>query len=96
MKTVAFLIILIFAVFGFSEFLHIVKMAILFPRKKNASRIVVQLQNDIAEKQMLYVCEQYKWYGKSYADSIILNTQNLDEENLQKCRILAKKYDVEI
>lgn len=96
MKILAFIILVIFAVFGFSEFLHIVRMFLIFPQKKVNTKVVIELQNGIAEKQLLYVCEQYNWYGKYFADAVYVNTDNLDEENYNNCKAIAKKYDIEI
>ncbi len=96
MKTVAFLVLLIFAVFGFSEFIHLVKMRLLFPKKKYGSRLVIDLKKDIAEKQVLYLCEQYNWYGESFANTVKTNAEDLDLETLEKCKNIAKRYDIEI
>ena len=94
MKMLLFLIMLIFAVFGFSEFLHILKLRIIFPKRKMYSHLVINLQNDIAERQLLFACEQYKWYRSDFADFILLSCENLDEETYIRCSEIAKKYNV--
>lgn len=92
MKIVLMILCIVFAVFGLSEFLHIVKLFFIFPKRKLWAHIVVNLQNETAEKQILYVCEQYKWHGKSFADFIVFNANSLNEENYSHAKIIAEKY----
>ena len=96
MKMLLSLVLLIFAVFGFSEFLHILKLKIIFPRRKMCSHIVVNLQNDTAEKQLLYACEQYNWHRGDFADFIVLSCENLDDETDIRCSEIAKKYNKKV
>ncbi len=96
MKTFLLLIFLIFAVFGLSEFLHILKLFIIFPKRRLYSHLVVNLQNKTAEKQLLYICEQYKWHGKSFADFIVLGVGELDAQSYKKCKNIADKYGISI
>ena len=94
MKIVFLVVVLLFAIFGLSEFLHILKLKIIFPKKNLNSHVVVNLQNGIAEKQLFFVCEQMRWYGKNYADFIIPIVSNLDEESYINCKQIAEKYGV--
>lgn len=96
MKTFLLLVFLIFAVFGLSEFLHILKLFIIFPKRRLYSHLVVNLQNKTAEKQLLYICEQYKWHGKSFADFIVLGVGELDTQTYNKCKSIANRYGIEI
>ena len=94
MQPIIFIIILFFAILGFSEFLHILKLFIIFPKRKMCSHIVINLQNDYAEKQLLYAVEQYTWLGSGYADFLVLDCSNLDDEVYKRCKIIAQKYDI--
>ncbi len=94
MKILLFFLLLVLAVFGFSEFLHILKLKTIFPKRRLYSHIVINLQNGIAEKQIVYVCEQMLWHGKNFADFIVLNVENLDKENYELCKGIAEKYDI--
>ncbi len=96
MKTVLFFVILVFAVFGLSEFLHILKLFWIFPKRKLWAHLFVNLQNETAEKQVLFACEQYIWHGKNFADFIVLNADNLNTENYEKCKNIADKYGIKI
>ncbi len=95
MKAVIFLIFLVFAVFGFSEFLHIAKLFTIFPKRKLYSHIVVNLQNSTAEKQLLYIREQYSWHGSNFADFVVFYADNLDDETYRRCKELADKYGLD-
>ena len=94
MKAIIFLIILVFAVFGFSEFLHLLKLRLIFPRRRLCAHFVINLQNDTAEKQLLYVCEQYKWHGKSFADFIVPFCDNLDDDTFERTREIAQEHGI--
>jgi hypothetical protein len=96
MKIIIFLIILGFAVFGFSEFLHLIKLKFIFPKAKLYAHLVINLQNDTAEKQLLYVCEQYNWHGKSFADFIVPFCDNLDNDTFERTREIAQNYGVKL
>lgn len=96
MKTVLILVCIVFAVFGLGEFLHILKLFAIFPHRKLWAHLVVNLQNETAEKQTLYVCEQYIWHGENFADFIVLNADNLSRENYERCKNIADKYGIKI
>ncbi len=91
---ILFIILLIFGVFGFSEFLHILRLKVIFPKRKMYSHLVINLQNGTAEKQLMYACEQMLWYGKNYADFIVPNVSALDDESYKNCKEIAQKYGV--
>lgn len=92
MKIVLMLLCVVFAVLGLSEFLHIIKLFFIFPKRKLCAHIVVNLQNETAQKQILYICEQYFWHGKSFADFIVFNANSLNEENYLHAKAIAEKY----
>lgn len=96
MEYICFVLILIFAVFGFSEFLHILKLYIVFPKAKIHSQLVVRLKNDTAEKQTLHTCEQFCWYGKRFADSVTFECEELDSEVYERCKKIGIKYGIKI
>ena len=91
---ILFLILLTFAVFGFSEFLHILRLKFIFPKRKMYSHLVINLQNSTAEKQLIYACEQMLWYGGNYADFIVPDVSALNEESYKNCKEIAQKYGI--
>lgn len=88
--------LLCFAIFGFSEFLHILKLHIVFPKAKINSVLVVKLFNVTAENQALYACEQYRWYGKRFADTITFDCTKLSVDVYKRCQKICEKYGIEI
>ena len=96
MEYVCLIILLIFAVFGFSEFLHILKLFIVFPKVKINSCLVIRLKNSTAEKQTIHTCEQFCWYGKRFADDIKFECKDLDPEVYDSCRKIALRYGINI
>lgn len=94
MKPFVLIILLVFAIFGFSEFLHILKLHFIFPKRKMYSHLVINLQNTTAEKQLLYAIEQYNWFGTGYADFLVLNCENLSNDVYNRCKKIAEKYDI--
>ncbi len=96
MKIVLFLIILFFALFGFSEFLHLIKLKIIFPKRKMYTCLVVNLQNTTAQQQLAFVCEQFCWYGDKFAERLVINCKNLDDDTYLKCQGIARKYNMKL
>ena len=96
MGYIFFIILIFFALFGFCEFLHIVKLKIIYSKPKIHSCLLMQLENGIAEKQLLFACEQYRWYGNKFADLIVPICDKLDDETYARCKKIAEKYEVEI
>ena len=96
MEIFCFLCLLIFAILGFSEFLHIIKLHIIFPKAKINSCLVIKLFDETAEKQTLYACEQFNWYGKRFADSLCFNCDELSFDVYARCRKICEKYGIKI
>ena len=94
MQPIILIVLLVFAIFGFSEFLHILKLYLIFPKRKMCSHLVINLQNETAEKQLLYAIEQYNWFGAGYADFLVLNCDNLNDDVYERCKKIAQKYDI--
>ncbi len=88
--------LLTFAIFGISEFLHIIKLHIVFPKAKINSTLTVKLREPNAEKQTLYACEQFRWYGRRFADSVTFDCENLSFDVYKRCQKICEKYGIEI
>ncbi len=96
MELFCLLSLLAFAVFGFSEFLHIIRLYIVFPKAKINSCLVIKLRDANAEKQALYACEQFRWYGRRFADSISFDCDSLSKDVYNRCQKICEKYGIEI
>lgn len=90
------LLTLAFAIFGLTEFLHILKLFIIFPKRKMNSHLIINLQNNLAESQLTYVCEQYRWLGTQYAENIHLICDYIDDDTYFRCKQIADKYGITI
>ncbi len=87
-----YFIFIIFAVFGLSEFLHMLKLFIIFPKAKIKSQLIIKLKNETAEKDVVYICEQFCWYGKKFADTLIFNCEELTCDIYERCKKITEKY----
>ncbi len=96
MKIVLFLIMLFFALFGFSEFLHLIKLKIIFPKRKMYTYLFVNLKNSTAQQQLAFACEQFCWYGDKFAERLVISCKNLDDDTYLKCQEIAQKYNVKL
>ena len=91
---ICFFILLIFAIFGFCEALHLLKLLILFPKRNMNSQLIISLKNETAEKQLIFAGEQYLWLGDKFADSILADYSSLDKATYLRCKKIAQKYNI--
>lgn len=94
MEIFALLVLLTFAIFGFGEFLHVIKLHIIFPKAKINSSLLIKLFDSTAEKQTLYACEQFCWFGSRFADSICFDCTDLSFEVYARCKKICEKYGI--
>ncbi len=94
MELLIYLIFIVFSIFGLSEFLHILKLFIIYPKAKINSCLVIKLNDATAEKQTEYTCEQFCWYGKRFADSLKFDCEDLSLECYEKCRKITERYGI--
>lgn len=88
------IIIAVLCIFGLSEVIHTVKQRILRPENIPETRLIVYLTDGLPDLQLASVVREYKWYGKFSPDSIIAVYSYLEDEELENCRNLAKKYGI--
>lgn len=93
-KYICFFIMLLFALFGLCEAMHILWLKFIFPKQKMNSQLIIHLDNKTAEKQLLFAGEQYLWLGNKYADSILADNSNLEFNTYIRCREIAEKYNI--
>ncbi len=96
MRILLVLIFFLFSIYGLSEFLHFLKIRFLLPKGNKNIHIVVKLYEDFAVSQLVFVGEQYLWYGNKYADFITADSSDLSEATALECEKLAKKYNIKI
>ena len=93
-EIIAFFIILVFAVFGLCETVHLIKLKFIFPKRKMNSKLVIILDDETAEKQLIFAGEQYLWLGDKFADSIYADNSKLSFETYLRCKEIARKYNI--
>lgn len=91
---ICFFILVIFALFGICEFAHLIKLLILFPKRRMNSQLIIKLDKNNAEKQLMFAISQYLWLGDKYADSILADASELDDDTYCRCKIIAEKYNI--
>ncbi len=94
MKLLLFFLILIFSLFGFCEALHLLKLFIIFPKRKMNSSLVIILSEETAINQITFAGEQLKWLGTKFADRVLAVSEDLNEETVKECKMLAEKYGI--
>ncbi|MBO5089397.1 MAG: hypothetical protein J6C27_00585 [Clostridia bacterium] len=94
MKLLLFLVFLLLSLFGLCEFLHLIRLIMIFPKRKMNATLVVVLKEETAIRQMMFAGEQLKWLGSKYADRIIIVAENLSADTVLECEQLASKYNL--
>ena len=87
-------ICIIFALFGLSELLHLIKLRFV-SGKKAATYSVLLLSDNDPDRQIAYAGEQWTWLGKAYADHIIAVNSGLSASDDKLCRETADKYCID-
>ncbi len=91
---ICFFILLFFAIFGFCEMIHFIRLKFIFPKRKMNTELIIHLENEIAEKQLMFAGEQYLWLGNKYADTIVAENTKLDFNTYMRCKRIADKYNI--
>lgn len=94
MKLLLFCGFLALFLLGLCEFLHFLKLILIFPKRKMHSTMVVMLKEDTAIKQTVFVGEQFKWLGDKFADRVIVVAEDLSCEAVAECKEQAEKYNL--
>ncbi len=94
MNVLLFCVFLLLSIFGLCEFLHFLKLLLIFPKRKMYSTLVVMLKEDVAVRQTVFAGEQLRWLGNKYADRVIIVSENLSEETVNECLKEAEKYNL--
>ncbi len=89
------LLVLVPAVLGVSEIIHLIKMAINSPSKKPKNYWVVMLEEGSAEQQLKYAILKHTWQNSEYKNLVVI-TNNVSGEELDVCKELAQKYGIEL
>ena len=92
-ELILFLFLLIPAMLGLAEILHLIKTYILYPHKTD-SCMVVYLKGENPVGRLKFALEQYCWLGKRYIGNIIAVSSGLDGEDYDICREIALNHGI--
>ena len=84
-KTLILTVAAVFACLGICDFLHTVKLFLLFPGIKTSSYCVVFLKGDYAIDQLRYLADKHRWYGDEYCGRIIAVADDLSDTQIAAC-----------
>ncbi len=89
-KTFLILICVVFITLGITEFIFSLKSLYLMPKNNSPKAIVVSLKEDSLEEQIRYLTFVYRSFGSKHTNFVVLLTDQLSEESIEKCRRLVK------
>ena len=88
LKYILIALCLIFALFGLSEFLHLLKLKFISGNKA-ATYSLLLLSDNMPDRQIAYAGEQRLWHGNAYADHIIAVNAGISDKDDRLCRDTA-------
>lgn len=84
--------LLLFVVLGICDLIYIIRLLFYFPKTLTPSYSFIVLKKGFAFGQLNFIWQKIKWYGDEFAVGIIAITDQLDENELLKCkRFVADK-----
>ena len=54
------------------------------------------LSDKKADMQLGFVAEQYRWFGRKYADKVYAVKTCASDDVVERCEIIAQKNDIDI
>ncbi len=86
--------LLVLAVAGICEIIHLIRLYFASDGKKNINYALVFLRNGRALYQLQYMYEQLLWQGNGYADTIIGVDYDLSEDERKLCYEYSRKKNI--
>ena len=81
----------ILAVFGLSELLHTVRLALTLKKKEVKLLSVIFLKSGDAVSQLCFAAEQRNWLGGDFAEYVVAVTDDITNGELTECKEFAEK-----
>ena len=88
-ETILIILLLFPSMLGIAELLHQVKIYILLPKTKPEKAVVVYLKGEKAVEQLMYILQEYRWHGESYAKRIVAVDSGIPENLVDECKKIA-------
>ena len=86
--------LLVLAVAGICEIIHLIRLHLVSDGKKNTNYALVFLRNGRALCQLRYAYEQFLWQGNGYADTIIGIDYELTDDERKLCYEYSRKKNI--
>ena len=86
--------LLVLAVAGICEIIHLIRLYLVSDGKKNINYALVFLRSGRAVNQLQFMYEQLLWQGGSYADTIIGIDYGLSEEERKLCYEYSRQKNI--
>ncbi len=83
-----------FGILGLTEVLHIFKMLVLKPKKRPKRYLICEIEKDFAKGQILFTAENFRWYGKGFADYVVFVGDEFTEDTRQLRSILSESGEI--
>lgn len=93
-ETLFILFLILPAVLGMAEILHLLKSFLLGCTVKGRRYSIVFLENEDAVTTLRTFCEEKNWYGRHADDKLFAVYKELSQEVLVDCREIAEKNDI--
>ncbi len=85
--------VMILALLGLSELIHIIHALCIKPKGKRRIITVVVLEENKAVEDLYFAAVQSAWFGKTFCEYRIAVYDSLDTETYNICKNIADKYD---
>ena len=97
MTEIVFLIIFcVPALLGIAEMLHTVKLWLYSSGKSKGGILVIVPTDENYRSLILNSFNQATWYGKRFAEKIIVVDSLLSEDTKEECQILTNRLEIEM
>lgn len=77
---------LVLSILGLSELVHMLCVFVLKPKKPAKQILCIVPDGTFAQQQIMLALHELRWYGKGYADELVVISSGLTESEKEDCR----------
>ena len=93
-KLILIIAVSLLAISGICELIHSICILMVMPKRPINNFCVLYLDSINAYYQIRFAVEQVRWQSNNFAEKIIAVTDEADDEQLKKCKILAAENGI--
>lgn len=93
-KVILIIAVSLLAISGICELIHSICILMVIPRRPVNNYCVLYLDSENAYYQLRFAVEQMRWQNNHFAEKIIAVTDEADDEQLNKCKILVEENGI--